>query len=186
MKDKSLLTLTLLGFIIGISGAGFGVYATWQVSTIPSEPKNFIVGLWTDLNRDMENPDFNEDWFWLLEVNETQVYNENYLKVNQTTNHTDTRFHFIESGLYRVHINVVWGGLDITADYRLLVFKDATGPAIMTPAIAYHQDLIYTVDTVFYVSSDGTNFYEFACWCTTVDIFTPNSGHLAIDYIGKY
>jgi len=185
MKEKSLFALTFLGIIIGVSGAGIGVYATWQVLTIPSEPRNVVVGLWGDVNRDIENPDFSEDWLWLLEVNETQICNENYLKVNQSTNHTNTRFHFIKSGLYRIHINVVWGGLDITTVYHLLVFKDGTGPAILTPATAYHQDLIYTVDTTFYVSSNGTTFYEFASWCITGDLFTPNRGHLAIDYIGN-
>jgi hypothetical protein len=186
MKEKSLFAITFLSIIIGISGAGFGIYATWQVLSIPSESEHVVVGLWGDLNRDLENPDFNEDWLWLLEINETQIYNEDYLVVNQTINHTDTRFHFIKSGLYSVHINIIWGGLDISTEYRLLVYKDGAGPAILTPAIAYHQDIIYTVDIVFYLSSDGTNFYEFACWCPTNDLFTPNSGHLAISFIGNY
>lgn len=186
MKEKSLFAMTFLGIIFGIFGTGFGVYATWQVSTIPSDPKNVVVGLWGDITRNLDNPDFNTDWYWLLEVNETQILNDNYIKVNQSINHTNTRFHLIKSGLYRVHINVAWGGLDITTIYHLLVYKDGIGPAMLTPASAYYQDLIYNVDTVFYLTSNGTTFYEFASWCITNDIFSANSGHLAIDYIGNY
>ena len=173
--------------IIGISGAGLGAYATWRVLTAPSEPNSVVVGLWNDLSKSKANPDFNADWLWLIYVYGEQIYNQNYLKLNQSTNHVDTRFHLIKSGWYRVHMNMLWTGLDDTTVYHLMVHKDGDSTtSIITPASAYYEDLSYRVNTEFYILSNGTNFYEFSCWCTTGDSFATPGGQLCIEYVGIY
>lgn len=153
---------------------------------MPSEPDSDILGLWNDLSKSTANPDFSTDWLWLIYVYSEQIYSQNYLKLNQKSNHLNTRFHLIKSGWYRGHVNMLLTGLDDNKVYQLLVHKDGDSlTSIITPARVYNK-LSYRINTEFYILSNGTNFYEFSCWYGTGDSFDTPGGQLCIEYLGIY
>lgn len=155
MGKRSLSAVAILGLNIGISGLRFGAFATWQVLTAPSEPdvselSVLIVGLWENISKNKDNPDFNEDWLWFLEVPDVEIYNEDYLKLNQSTKHVNTRFHFIKRGWYRVYVNMLWVSLEDARTYYLFVHKDGdSSSSILSPAAAYYKTFTYRTNMVF-------------------------------------
>ena len=182
--------LAVLALIIGASGLGFGIYTYMQIQTVANEPDSstsIIVGLWESLYRDMDNPDFNTARDWLIQVGDSEIYNSNYINLDQTAQHSNTRFHLIKSGWYQVNILMLLNDVDSTYYYWLWVYKNDV--LFITPEYEAPEGTYLKVNRQFYISSDGNDYYEFNCLCLHDD-FLINSqqyrNQLTIEFIGEY
>jgi len=182
--------LAVLALIIGISGLGLGIYSIMQIQTGvtgPLTPTSNIVGLWESLSRDMDNPDFNTARDWLIEVGDSEIYNSNYINLDQTTQHSNTRFHLVKSGWYRVNIIMRWENMDSSYYYGFWVWKNDT--LFMTPGYPVPEGIYLQVNIHFYISSDGNDYYDFNCYCLHDDFLISSQqvrNQLTIEYIGEY
>ncbi len=183
-KSSSGKGLAILALIISISGLGLGVYS-FQFG---SGSGYVVVGLWESLNRDMDNPDFNTVDDWLIEVDDAEIYNTDYILLNESAQNDHTRFNLVKNGWYRVNIIMLLTDmLSIDGYYFLNVFKNGT--AFLTPVYEMSIDQYLQISTEFYISSDGNDYYEFNCR-HTYDNFYINSQQIynqfTIEYLGEY
>jgi len=189
-KSSSGKGLAVLALIIGASGLGLGIFSYMQIQTgviAPDSSISIIVGLWESLYRDMDNPDFNTARDWLIEVGDSEVYNSNYVNLDQSAQHSNTRFHLVKSGWYRVNIIMRWENMDSSYYYGLWVWKNDT--LFMTPGYPVPIGIYLQVNIHFYISSDGNDYYDFNCYCLHDDFLISGQqvrNQLTIEYIGEY
>lgn len=189
-KSSSGKGLAVLALIIGASGLGLGIYSYMQIQTGvigPDSSLSIIVGLWESLYRDMDNPDFNTARDWLIEVGDSEIYNSNYVNLDQTTQHSNTRFHLVKSGWYRVNVIMRWENMDSAYYYGFWVWKNDT--LFMTPGYPVPEGIYLQVNIHFYISSDGNDYYDFNCYCLHDDFLISSQqvrNQLTIEFIGEY
>ena len=189
-KSSSGKGLAVLALIIGASGLGLGIFSYMQIQTgviAPDSSISIIVGLWESLYRDMDNPDFNTARDWLIEVGDSEVYNSNYVNLDQSAQHSNTRFHLVKSGWYRVNIIMRWENMDSSYYYGFWVWKNDT--LFMTPGYPVPEGIYLQVNIHFYISSDGNDYYDFNCYCLHDDFLISSQqvrNQLTIEYIGEY
>lgn len=183
--------LAVFALIIGISGLGLGIYSFMQIQTGvtgPLTPTSKIVGLWESLSRDMDNPNFSTVSNWLIEVGDSEIENSAYIILNQSTQHSNTRFHLIKSGWYRVNLHVMLSGVSSVAGwYRIYAMKNSSTILYLLYEVSINQNL--QVNRQFYISSDGNDYYEFRCYSTADDFFIESQqvfNQLTIEYVGEY
>ena len=184
--------LAVFALIIGLVGLGLGVYSIMQIQTGVVEPDdsiNIIVGLWESLYRNMDNPDFNTERDWLIEVDDSEIYNSNYVNLDQTAQHNNTRFHLIKSGWYRVTILMRWEDTDWTSSYYYGLWVWKNDVLFMTPGYPVPIGTYLQVNEQFFISSDGNDYYDFNCYCLYDDFLISDQqirNQLTIEYIGAY
>jgi hypothetical protein len=175
----------ILALIMGASGLILGGYSFIQILT--RNTGTVIVGHWESLNRDMSNPDFNSDYNWLIEVGDIQIINSDYLTLDQSAQHQNTRFHLLKSGWYRVDVIMLLWSLTDTLIYGLRVYKN--GIDILLAEYFRNVDVNHIINTKFYISSDGNDYYEFNGWSFSSDNFDISSNQkdnqLTITYVGE-
>ncbi|MCP4760282.1 MAG: hypothetical protein GY870_00780 [archaeon] len=183
-KSSSGKGLAILALIISILGMGLGVYSI----QFDSGSGYVVVGLWESLYRDMDNPDFNTNINWLMEVADTEIYNTDYIILNESAQYNHTRFNLVKNGWYRVNIiMILYDTSSIAGFYYLDVLKN--GIPFLSPVfeVSINQYLPISVD--FYISSDGNDYYEFNFHHLTDSFYIYSqqiNNQLAIDYLGEY
>lgn len=191
-KSSSGKVLAILALIIGASGLGLGVFSFIQIQTGVTGPsKSIIVGHWESLYRDMDNPDFNTTNNWLIEVGDNKIENSDYVILNQSTQHSNTRFHLIKSGWYRVNLHVMlWNVSDALGLYRIYVLKNGSIFLFLLYEARASINQNLQVNRQFYISSDGNDYFEFNCYNENDDFLTdsqhPLFNQLTIEYVGEY
>lgn len=182
----------LIAIIIGAAGLGVGAYSVvnFQVVEGPQGPPGqdgddgppgslgILVGLWEELYRNMSYAPYNLVSDWLIEVDDVQIYDNEYLFLNRS----NTRFHLTKIGWYCVNINAI------------LVRSGVSVIEILKDGIILHRSFRgegnpYThVTAQFYISSNGTNYYEFYVWAGgDIQMWSDQSyNQLAIEYLGEY
>jgi len=190
-KSSSGKGLAILALIIGLSGLGLGIYSVMQIQlgvTGPPSPTSNIVGLWESLSRDMDNPDFNTVNDWLIEVGDNKMQNSDFIVLNQSAQHSNTRFHLIKSGWYSVNLHVLLSGVNSLAGwYVIMALKNGSTILYLLYEPSLNQNL--QVSRQFYISSDGNDYYEFNCYNSGDDFSIESQqvfNQLTIEYVGEY
>ncbi len=185
-KSSSGKGLVILALIIGILGLGLGVVSFMQIQI--GEASKPIVGLWESLSRDMDNPDFNTENDWLIEVDDNKIINFNYVILDQGAQHKNTRFHLMKSGWYRVNIHVMLSGVSSAQGwYRIYVLKNDSTILFLLYEVSINQNL--QVNRQFYISSDGNDYFELNCYNSGDNFFIESQqvfNQLTIEYVGEY
>lgn len=189
-KSSSGKGLAVFALIIGIVGLGLGVFSIIQIQTevtVPPEPPSMIIGLWESLYRDMDNPDFNSVNNWLIEVGDSQINNSAYVLLDQSTNYANTRFHLLKSGWYRVNLVMLWTSCLYGTYYSLFAWKNNV--IELGLELTGSANVEFEINSHFYISSNGTNYYEFSCYTSSDDFYIDTIqefNQLVIEYIGEY
>ena len=175
------------------AGLGLGVYSFYSLNfgsnSSTHEPNYKLVGLWENVSKNKLNPSMNADSGWLLEVDDEQIINNQYIILNQTTAYRDTRFHLVKVGLYRITINILLSSLLTSQGYALSAFKDGENYGMTAFKFLYHvvaSSPAQHINIDFYLESNGTNFYEFGCYSLgdAFDVYTDQKyNHLSIEYV---
>ena len=76
--------IAIIALILGAAGLGMGIYSFIQVQT--SKEMGTIVGQWESLYRDTSNPDYSDNYDWLVEVDDMRIMNSEYVTVDQSPN----------------------------------------------------------------------------------------------------
>ncbi len=200
MERKGGKGFIILAIIIGSLAMGMGAYAIIQNLELMNkgclecenekdlEPKNIIIGLWENLSRNMDNPNYAATSNWLIEMEEPVVINNTYVICNDTIQHNNTRLHLIKMGWYRVNLLMRWEGIAPMTEYSVNVLKN--NMTVLIPDIVFNPSMYYVVSSQFYISSDGTDYYEFNCKCSPIDNFIITTeqerNQLMIEFLGEF
>jgi hypothetical protein len=177
--------LSIIALILGASGLILGIFSFIQIPT--GYTGTVIVGHWESLYRDMSNPDFNLNYNWLIEVDDMHISDSNYLTLDQTAQHQNTRFHLTKGGWYRVDLIMLWFSLATGMIYGLKVYEN--GINILYVEYFRNADTNQAINTKFYIFNNGSDYYEFNCNAVGIDDFDISPiqlyNQLIITYIGE-
>ncbi|MFW9970650.1 MAG: hypothetical protein ACFFDF_10655 [Candidatus Odinarchaeota archaeon] len=189
MGNKALGTIAVLGIIIGASGLGLGIFSFMNIQANQGSPKTpgvVVVGIWDALYKNKDYAPYNTDQQWLIRVDYILANNSEYFFLNRT----DTRFHLIKSGWYRVNLLLTLVSISGTADIYFRAYKN--GNTAVAFSIHHNSTIdgdVNTIEGQFYIYSDGSNYYDFyvASAPATSDT-APNQdfNQLGIEYVGDY
>jgi hypothetical protein len=138
------------------------------------------------LYENKDYPPYNTNQQWLIRADDIQVNNSEYFFLNRT----DTRFHLIKSGWYRVSLILTLVNIGGTSDIYFRAFKNGNTAV----AFSIHHNATIdgddnTIEGQFYIDSDGSNYYDFYVSSGLVaSEVAPNQdfNQLAIEYVGDY
>ena len=189
MGKKFLSTLAVLGFIIGASGLGLGVFCFMRMPTNQGSPETtcVVVGIWDRLYKNKNYAPYDTDQQYLISVDGIEVNNSDYFFLNRS----NTRFHLIKSGWYRVNLLLTLIDISGTTDVYFRAYKEgstAVAFAYTYNATTNDSDFL-TMEGQFYIYSDGSNYYDFyvTSLLMTSDVAPNNDfNQLGIEYVGDY
>ncbi len=187
MGKKVLSTLAVLGFIIGASGLGLGLFCfiNLQANQGSQGTTCVVVGIWDRLYKNKNYAPYDSDQTYLIRVDDIEVNNSEYFFLNRT----NTRFHLIKSGWYRVNLLLTLINIPGTADVYFRALKEGS----TTVAFAYRYNVTtdgnyLTMEGQFYIYSDGSDYYDFYISSGMTSEVAPNNdfNQLGIEYVGDY
>lgn len=188
MGKKFLSTLAVLGFIIGASGLGLGVFCFINMQPTQGSPGTtcVVVGIWDRLYKNKDYPPYDTDQSYFISVDGIEVNNSEYFFLNRT----NTRFHLIMSGWYRVNLLLTLVNIPGTTDVYFRAFKGgSTAVAFAYTYNATTDGNFLTMEGQFYIYSDGTDYYDFYISSAPMTSeVAPNNdfNQLGIEYVGDY
>jgi hypothetical protein len=180
--------LAIIALIIGVSGLGFGVFSFINNQTgVPIPSGSIVVGIWESLSRNTDNPSYPTDNDWLIEVGDKQLENNQYISLNQSTQHSNTRFHLKREGWYRANLHMLLSGVSSAAGwYQMYLLKNGTLYSVLLYEASINQHL--QIDLQFYIDSDGNDYFEINCYASGDASFSIESqqiyNQLALEYFG--
>ncbi|MFW9879854.1 MAG: hypothetical protein ACFFG0_42820 [Candidatus Thorarchaeota archaeon] len=138
------------------------------------------MGIWESLYNNMDYFPHSTTNDWLIEVGDNKLNNSNYLYLTRN----NTRFHSNKSGWYRVNIIMAADYLIDQERFDLWIYKNDVP---FLKQFAYGHSIRYDQFVFsFYVSSNGTNYYEFNCWGTDFALYPDQTwNQLVIEYVGE-
>lgn len=204
MERNNVSAMAFLAVILGAVGIGFGAYSVFSVQTGAADGEDgddgddgnngltgppgtigLVVGLWDSLSGDTDNPAHsNANSNYLIEVSNMKIYNTQYITLNQSAQHLNTRFHLIKSGWYRFNLLMLW---DVSGSPTVIfVIKNGTYNVLFPDRAAVAG--LYDVNSGFYLFSDGKDYYEINIQSGSSTIYTANQKYnqLGIEYVGDY
>lgn len=169
--------------IDGVDGAD-GVDGINGTQGVPGSIE-FVVGIWENLTSNKQYSPYDTNLNWLIRVDDFQVNNSNFF----TLSRNNTRFHLNKSGWYRVNMILLLFVMTAGESYTwgMSIFKN--GLEILRPRLISNVNNTYQqVDISFYVSSDGTDYYDFSCQGSINFYIHTNQiyNQLGIEYLGEY
>ena len=184
-KNSGVIIFGIISIIaLGLSGYTF---VTTQI-LIPPEtphPSPKIVGVWNGLDRNVDNPDFNDDYDWLIEPLLNAYNDTTYIN---TTN-SNTRIHLIKAGWYKIQIRVLLSSISGGISYYLALLKNDIQIAYLDywhPS-STSDATYYAMQGTEYVLSDGDDYIEINVRTGPIDpvfvyTFEQEYNELVIEY----
>jgi hypothetical protein len=186
---RSGTALGLIGIIIGAVGVGFAFIAWNDQKILASDFNNLtgtiIVGIWDNLDENLNYAPHNSQGNWLFEFGDNNVTNSHYITISKTY----TRISLVKSGWYRIHISVLLEGMSPSNVYWIVLYKNGV--------IESYLDFYETPSTIpttydflklsTFVYSNGTNYIEIvgACLSGGFQIWEvdPDYNQFTIEYV---
>ena len=166
--------MLLLG-IIAIAALGLSGYLFIknEIIAAPGTPASdsglTLVGLWDDLATNKEFATFTTDSSWLIEFDNNQYNNSNYIEVSNN----NTSFKLLKEGFYKITLLLRLSDVDADEVYwayllRNYLFDHCLARVAISdyPGSPYHQ-----IESSVYVKSTGLDNFTIRCYSTGSDAF---------------
>jgi len=179
--------MVLLG-IIAIAALGLSGYlfVKNEILDAPSPGGGLnLVGLWDDLAKNKEYATFTTDHSWLIEFDNNQFNNSNYIEVSNN----NTSFKLLKEGFYKITLLLLL--YNVTADevywtylLRNYLYDHCLARVAISeyPGSNYHQ-----IESSVYVKSTGLDNFSIRCYSTGSDAFDVGYlnafNQLSIEYL---
>ena len=143
-----------------------------------------LVGLWDDLAKNKDYAPYTTDDSWLIEFNNNQFNNSNYISVDNS----NTRFKLLKEGFYKITLLFLLYSLDADAIYWVYLYRNSTVDHYFARVAisANPSSPYYQIESSLYVKSTGLDDFVIRCYCigdTSFTIGTPQSfNQLSIEY----
>jgi hypothetical protein len=206
VENKSTI-FGLIALIVGAAGLGVGAYSVVNFQVVegpqglpgedgqdgidgidgvqgPPGSLGILVGLWETLSRNTNYAPYNTNSFWLIEVGDVQIHNSKYFYLNNS----NTRFILNKSGWFRVNIFALLDFGGTVNAMALRVYKDdILLHQVFRDEGETDEQPYYHIADQFYISSNGTNYYEFVIsGSPDINFYVGQDWHqLAIEYLGE-
>jgi len=143
-----------------------------------------LVGLWDDLATNKEYAPYTTDNDWLIEFNNNQFNNSNYISVDNN----NTRFKLLKEGFYKITLLLLLANLDADAIYWVQIMRNNTFDQYLArvaisanPSSSYHL-----IESSLYIKSTGLDNFIIRCYCIGDTSYTiandDDFNQLSIEY----
>ncbi len=173
-RKGAIILLWIIAFgSIGLSGY---MFVKNEVFSAPGDTDSglTLMGLWDDLAKNKEFAPYNTDSSWLIEFNNNQFNNSNYISVDNS----NTRFKLLKEGFYKITLLLLLYDVDASEVYWAYLIRNGLYDHCLArvaisdnPGSPYHQ-----VESSVYVKSTGLDNFSIRCYSTGSDAF--QIGHL--------
>ncbi|MFX1275841.1 MAG: hypothetical protein ACFFBP_05350 [Promethearchaeota archaeon] len=157
--SESKAGIIILG-IVAIASLGLSGYMflTNEIFVSPDN-QNIVVGMWDNLDENMDFADYNETNKFLIELKDQKIINNNYISISNA----NTTIWLLKPGLYKISCIIDLTNLGDTDLYRGQIIEDST---IYEDVFYFFHPAsptsdFYQVITTFYILTDGTHLYRF-------------------------
>ncbi len=150
--------LGLIGIILAAGSIGF-TYIVWNgQNTSNNLTGTIVVGIWDEIDDNEDYAPYNLNDNWLFEFGAHNLSNTDYISVSNT----NTRITLLKAGWYRIHLSVLLGDMDLSADYYITMLKDGDIEFYLEfyDTVSASVGWYYTIDSSAFVYSNGTNYIE--------------------------
>jgi hypothetical protein len=176
--------IAIIALILGAVGLSMGLFSFIQVQT--TKEMGSIVGQWESLSRDTSNPDYSDNYDWLVEVDDMRIMNSEYVTVDQTPPFQNTRFHLVKIGWYRIDVNILLTGITTGGIYAFILFEN--GELNLYIEYFRNADTNEAVNTRFFIYNNGSDYFEMNLRALGDSDFTVTTvqtyNQMLITYIG--
>ncbi|KKM85536.1 hypothetical protein LCGC14_1288030 [marine sediment metagenome] len=121
--------------------------------------KTIVVGIWDALDENLDFTPHNSGDDWLIEFGDNNLSNTDYISVSNT----NTRITLLEPGWYRINLNLLLLGIDISNHYYLIwLYVDGAYEFLLDrhqTSTTFVSSLHY-IDSSAFIYSNGTNYIE--------------------------
>ncbi|MHA1878504.1 MAG: hypothetical protein ACTSUC_18840 [Promethearchaeota archaeon] len=153
----------LLG-IIAISALGLSGYMLVDnlvFSTTTPDSGLTLVGLWDDLTKNKEFAPFTTDASWLIEFDNNQFNNSDYISVSNN----NTSFKLLREGFYKLTLLLYVNDLDPSATYCFYLYRNNSINHCVAK-IAHPTDDNHQVESSIFIKSTGLDNFFIRTYCT--------------------
>jgi len=171
--------MVLLGIItiaaLGLSGYMFVKNEIFAAPGTTTQDSGLIlVELWDDLAKNKEYATFTTDSSWLIEFDNNQFNNSNYIEVSNN----NTSFKLLKEGFYKITLLLLL--YEVAADevyWAYLLRNYAYDHCLARVAISeYPGSTYHQIESSVYVKSTGLDNFSIRCYSTNLAAF--DVGHL--------
>ena len=156
----------LLGIIaiasLGLSGYMF-VKSEILITPGTTSPDSglILVGLWDDLATNKEYAPYTFDHSWLIEFDNNQFNNSNYIEVSNN----NTSFKLLEEGFYKITLLLLLNSVDPSVIYYVLLLRNNVidHSFVRIAMTANPISLAYQIESTVYVKSNGLDNFTIRC-----------------------
>ena len=182
--------MVLLG-IIAIAALGLSGYLFIKSEIVAAPGATspdgglILVGLWDDLAKNKEYATFTTDYSWLIEFDNNQFNNSNYIEVSNN----NTSFKLLKEGFYKITLLLLLYDVDADEVYWAYLLRNYLYDHCLArvaiseyPGSPYHQ-----IESSVYVKSTGLDNFSIRCYSTGSDAFDVGYlnafNQLSIEYL---
>lgn len=180
-KKKNVNASIIIFGIISMAALGLSLYTFFSPQSSDSGLK--IVGIWDDLDQNIDYAPYTLDTSWLVELKDNSYIDSNYINVINT----GTRVTLVKTGWYRIQINMLLSDLTTPSVYRLVLLKNGITESIMVRYYCPSGVGTYHLNAHGYVQSDGDDYIEMRVYSDPSDNFyltsSPDLNQFSIEYI---
>jgi len=175
-------TIALAG--VGMSGYLLLKYEFMSPNTPSADSGLILVGLWDDLDTNMDYPPWNDADDWLLKLRDNQFNDSSYISVsNQNTN-----FVLLKPGLYKITLTLLLIHLDASAIYYVELQRNSFTDHIFERAAlsANPGSTWYHIQSSLYVYGNGIDYFQINCYSQGDPSFIASGDYynqLSIEYV---
>lgn len=176
--------MVLLG-IIALTGVFMSGYLLLKYEFIsPSTPSAdsglILVGLWDDLDTNMNYPPWDDGGNWLLRLRLGRFNDSSYISVsNQNTN-----FRLLKPGFYKITLTLLLIHLDASAIYFVELQRNSFTDHIFERAA--NCSTWYHIQSSLYVYGNGIDYFQINCYSPGDPSFIASGDYycqLSIEYV---
>ncbi len=153
------------------------------VSILNNVTRPIVVGIWDELDRNMDYTPHNLQNDWLIELGDNKLFSTEHLSLSNSY----TRISLLEVGWYRIHLSLMVTDLAAAKNYRIHLYKDDEYESSFDYfELSAGNDIdFYVIHSSVFVNSDGTNYIELNGYCSTDNFITSyqNYNQLTIEYV---
>ncbi len=180
-KKKNLNASIIIFGIISMAALGLSLYTFFSPQSKDSSFK--IVGIWDDLNQNMDYAPYTLETSWLVELKDNSYIDSNYINVINT----GTRVTLAKTGWYRIQINMLLYDLTSPTVYRLVLLKNGVIESIL---VRYYSPSGVSTNHIHaqgFVQSDGDDYIEMRVYSDPSENFyllqSPDLNQFSIEYL---
>ena len=177
-------TIALAG--VGMSGYLLLKYEFMSPNTPSADSWLILVGLWDDLETNMDYPPWDETDDWLLRLRDGRFNDSSFISVSNA----NTNFRLLKPGYYKITLTLLLSGLQASSVYHVVLQRNSFIDHIFERVVLsdHPGSSRYHIQSSLYVYGNGIDYFQINCNSQDdpsfiVEVIGEYYNQLSIEYV---